>query len=525
MSQPNGMRGLDATGSGATDPTSLPLFAAPEGVPARPGRVRSQFRLSPTSPSEPESASANTFAHQRPRPSATAASGVATFSGINWALVAAFRSQASEQLSAALGDDRGRLDRQAQRELGRSIILELIETEAAEQVSSGRDSWSPQQQHALATAIFDALFGLGRLQPLVDEDRVENIIITGHDTVRLELTDGSLVPGPPVADSDEELIDFLVFLASRSEVNARPFSEAQPRLHLRLDGGARLAAAAWVTPRPSVVIRRHRLRRVTLDDLVGRGMLTPIAASFLAAAIRSRKSVVVAGPQGAGKTAMVRALCAEIPPHEAIGTFETEYELHLHELPELHPIVHAWEARPGSGERGPDGRQAGEFSLDEALYDSFRFNLSRQIVGEVRGREVLAMIKAMESGAGSISTTHAASAEAALRKLVTCAMEAGAHVTQDYATRAVAENIDLVVQLHLETTPLFDGSARRDRWVSEIIAVTPGEREKGYATTHVFTPSHSGPAEPGVLPDEYRALERHGFDLPGFYAASGEAAS
>ena len=82
---------------------------------------------------------------------------------------------------------------------------------------------------------------------------------------------------------------------------------------------------------------------------------------------------------------------------------EPPFELHLHELPDVHPIVHAWEARPGSGERGPDGRQAGEFSLDEALYDSFRFNLSRQIVGEVRGREVLAMIKAMESGATRVS--------------------------------------------------------------------------------------------------------------------------
>ena len=207
-----------------------------------------------------------------------------------------------------------------------------------------------------------------------------------------------------------------------------------------------------MTSRPSVVIRRHRLRRVSLDDLVELNALTPLAASFLSAAVRARKSVVVAGPQGAGKTTMVRALCAEIPPHEAIGTFETEYELHLHEMPDQHPIVHAWEARPGSGERGADGRQAGEFSLDEALYDSFRFNLSRQIVGEVRGREVIAMIKAMESGAGSISTTHAGNAQAALRKLVTCAMEAGAHVTHEYATRAIAENIDLVVQLQLETT-------------------------------------------------------------------------
>jgi pilus assembly protein CpaF len=187
--------------------------------------------------------------------------------------------------------------------------------------------------------------------------------------------------------------------------------------------------------------------------------------------------------------------------------------------------VHAWEARPGSGERGADGRQAGEFSLDEALYDSFRFNLSRQIVGEVRGREVIAMIKAMESGAGSISTTHAANAAAALRKLVTCAMEAGAHVTHEYATRAIAENINLVVQLQLETTPMAAGAARRDRWVSEIIAVTPGEREKGYATTHVFSAGAGRVAAARVLPDEYRDLERYGFDLPGFYAEASQVTS
>jgi Flp pilus assembly CpaF family ATPase len=72
----------------------------------------------------------------------------------------------------------------------------------------------------------------------------------------------------------------------------------------------------------------------------------------------------------------------------------------------------------------------------------------------------------MESGAGSISTTHAGNAQAALRKLVTCAMEAGAHVTHEYATRAIAENIDLVVQLQLETTLLAGGVARRDRWVN-----------------------------------------------------------
>lgn len=440
-----------------------------------------------------------------------------TESDADWSLIAALRAQASEQLSQAVTADRGRLDKAAQEELGRAIVLDLIESTLAERVNAGRTPLSIAEQNALARGVFDSLFRLGRLQPLVDDDRVENIIITGHDNVLLELTDGSLVDGPKVADSDEDLIDFLVFLASRSEVNARGFSEAQPRLHLRLDGGSRLAAAAWVTPRPSVVIRRHRLMQVTLEDLVERQMLTPVAASFLAAAVRARKSIVVSGSQGAGKTTLVRALCAAIDPLEAIGTFETEYELHLHELRDRHRIVHPWEARPGSGERGPDGRQAGEFTLDEALVDSFRFNLSRQIVGEVRGKEIWAMIKAMESGTGSISTTHASDAVAAVRKLVTCAMEVGPHVTHALATSKLAATIDLVVHLDMRTVN-NGATARQRRRVAEIVALDPGERETGYATTHVFTPDPAGTAVPAVLPDEYRALASYGFDLAGYLA-------
>ncbi|WP_229856494.1 CpaF family protein [Nocardioides flavus (ex Wang et al. 2016)] len=441
--------------------------------------------------------------------------------GIDWQLVAALRAKASDQLSQAVAADR-RLDKTAQEELGRAIVLELIDTTMAEQVNNGVGALTPAHQESLARAVFDSLFRLGRLQPLVDDDRIENIIITGYDRVLLELVDGSLQEGPPVADSDEELIDFLVFLASRSEVNARGFSEAQPRLHLRLDGGSRLAAAAWVTPRPSVVIRRHRLMQVTLADLVERKMLSPVAASFLAAAVRARRSIVVSGCQGAGKTTLVRALCAEIDPLEAIGTFETEYELHLHELPDRHRIVHPWEARPGSGERGPDGRQAGEFTLDEALVDSFRFNLSRQIVGEVRGKEIWAMIKAMESGTGSISTTHSSDAVAAVRKLVTCAMEAGPHVTQSLATSKLAATIDLIVHLDLRTTAGQDGPIRTRR-VAEIIALDPGERETGYATTHVFSPDTDGAAVPDVLPDAYRSLADYGFDLAGYLSEQGRA--
>jgi len=501
---------------GRPDPRSLPLFTSrvnpigsagePGGTPRRPGRVRSDFSLrlvgDPPTPEGPRAG--------RPAQVAPVV--------VDWALVAALRTQASEQLTKALGDDRAHTNKATQEALGRSIILELLESAAAEAVTNGRPSWTVAEQDALALAVFNALFRLGRLQPLIEDDRIENIIITGYDRVWLELKDGTLLEGPPVADSDEELIDSLSFLASRSEGSPRPFSEAHPRLHLRLDDGSRLAATAWVTPRPSVVIRRHRLTRVTLDDLVERGSLTSIAASFLRAAIRARLSVVVSGAQGFGKTTMARALCGEFDRKEAIATFETEFELGLHEMPDRHAIVHAWEARTGSGEWGPDGKMAGEFTIAEALYDSFRFNVSRQIVGEIRGNEVWPMIKAMESGSGSLSTTHGVDAAGAMRKLITCAMESGPQVTHELATRKLADTIDLIVQLGMEDEPQPDGTERRRRWVSEIVAIAPGEKEKGYAATTVFEAGDGRVALAQTLPDELRRLERHGFDLAGFLA-------
>jgi len=493
------------------DPSSLPIFAgAWASEEERPGRTRSEFSLRPLVETGPANESNVDDTDQD-------SSGEVD---LDWELVAQYRAEISSRLTARLDKEGGRITEEDREQLGIEVIEDLIKTEAENLVSAGRRPWTPNQETALKRALQAALFGLGRLQPLVEKTDVENIIIiaAGPDcSVWLEKTDGTLISAPPVADSEDELREFLADLGARQN---RPFTEARPHLDLRLPGGARLAAASWVTANTSVVIRRHGLREVSLDQMVyDRKACGPVLADFLAACVRAGKSIVVSGVQGSGKTTWVRALCSCIPRWEMIGTFETEFELHLHELVDRHQIVHAWEHRPGSGELGIDGRQAGEFSLEEAIHHSFRFNLARQIVGEVRGPEVWNMLKAMESGPGSISTTHARSAEHTIEKLVSCAMEKGPQVTRELAISKLAAAIDVVVYLRAYILDNGDGTFRKRRWVEEVLIVEPSvDAARGYATSPVFTPNSLGQVVATGKLDHRLGLElaRHGFDLEAY---------
>ncbi len=495
------------------DPTSLPIFAGAwtsEGEGQLPGRARSEFSMRPLVAPAPEE-------HQDTRGSDGEVE-------LDWELIAQYRAEISARLTARLDKEGGRVTEEDREQMGLDVIEELIKSEAETLVSTGRPPWTKEHEKALKSALHASLFGLGRLQPLVEREDVENIIVIARGpvcSVWLELVDGTLVEAAPIADSEDELREFLSDLGARQN---RPFTEARPHLDLRLPGGARLAAGSWVMAYTSVVIRRHSMREVSMDEMVyDRKACSAVLADFVATCVRAGKSIVVSGVQGSGKTTWVRALCSCIPPWEMIGTFETEFELHLHELVDRHKIVHAWEHRPGSGEVGIDGRQAGEFSLEEAIHHSFRFNLARQIVGEVRGPEVWNMLKAMESGPGSISTTHARSAEHTIEKLVSCAMEKGPQVTRELAISKLAAAIDIVMYLRSEVVANPDGTFRKQRWVEEVLVVQPSiDAARGYATTPIFTPNQLGQAVATGKLDNFLAQElaRHGFDLEAYKAES-----
>jgi Flp pilus assembly CpaF family ATPase len=400
-------------------------------------------------------------------------------------------------------------DPQARRELARSLLTDVLVARSRARVRDGLAPWSVDEEFALADSVMDAIFGMGRLQPLIDDPDVENIEVTGHDEVWVAYADGREVRAAPVASSDAELIELVQALATRTGHAERSFSTASPVLHLRLDDGSRLTAMAWVTPRPVVVIRRHRVREVTLAELVSWGAMSEGVAAFLGAAIRAGRNVIVTGSQNAGKTTLLRALAAEFSPMERFATIEREYELHLHELPR-HPRVVAMEARPGSSERDASGRASGEVSLSDLVVDALRMNVRRVIVGEVRGPEVVPMLNAMSVGDGSMCTLHARSAAKALDRIVTLCLEQGAGMTDTFAYRAAADGIDLIVHLALRHDPESGGS--RQRFVTEILEVDGiGESGRPVVTT-VFAPGADGRAVPAHLPRCLPDLEAAGFD-------------
>ncbi|WP_433274012.1 CpaF family protein [Pseudonocardia xinjiangensis] len=416
---------------------------------------------------------------------------------------------------------RDRLDPADQRQLVLAWIQAELDTEARRRIAHGELQLDPRVERSVVQTVENTVWGLGRIQALLDVPDVEDIHITGCDVPVLRMTDGSVrTADGPVADSDADLVQQLQYIAAHHGSTERAFSPAQPCLNMQLPDGSRLAAMRDVVPRPIVTIRKHRLVDVCLRDLVRLETVSPTLARFLAALVTARLSILVTGTPASGKTTLLRALAREIDPRERFATLETEFELNLHRLPNRPPLLYAAECRSGSTERDPaTGRPAGEMTLSDLLHQTLRMSVTRVLVGEVRGEEALPMLEAMNAGMpGSMCTLHAGSASEAFERLVTATMKgAGSGWSDSFVTRLAAQGIDYVVHMRQALAP----GGRRTRVVSEVAEVTSLGENGGVAMNRVFAATDTGDprARFQLLPQDRRPFEEAGIDL-GFLQGS-----
>jgi pilus assembly protein CpaF len=374
-----------------------------------------------------------------------------------------------------------------ERQFARALIAQAMENHARAEITAGRPPLTAQQEEDLAEAVHAALFGVGRLQPLLEDQQVENIDINGCDRVFIGYADGSEVMAEPVAESDEELIELIQTLAAYSGLSSRPFDTANPQLDLRLPDGSRLSAVMDVTLRPAISIRRARMGKVFLADLVGNGTMGPELASFLSSAVLARKNIMIAGSTNAGKTTLLRALANQIPPEERLITVERALELGLDHFPELHPNAVAFE------ERLPNSEGQGAVPMAELVRRSLRMNPSRVIVGEVLGDEIVTMLNAMTQGNdGSLSTIHANSSLEVFNRIATYAIQASERLPLEATHMLIAGAIDFVVfqEKHNE----YAKGGRLRRFVSSVREVTGIDGR--VLSSEVFAPGPDGRAVP-----------------------------
>jgi Flp pilus assembly CpaF family ATPase len=350
----------------------------------------------------------------------------------------------------------------------------------------------------VAESVIASLLGLGRLQPLLEDPDISDIHVRGAAPVWVKRRDGSRVAVEPVVDSDEELIELIRRAATRLVRNEQRFDAANPELNLQLPDGSRLFAAMAVSQHPSLVIRRHRFEISSLDELLHRGLFGREVGRFLAAAVRARRNIIIAGGTGSGKTTLLRALLNEVPPTERIVTIEDAYELGIERFAEMHPDHDALQSRPANIEGH------GEISMVDLTRMALRMDPDRVIVGEVRGAEAFPMLMAMSQGNnGSMCTMHADSTRSVFPKLAAYVSMASTGLPVETVNLLVASAVHFVVYVSSE-----DGS-RRIRSIREIVD-SDGTQ---IVSNEIFCPSEAGGCRSAYPMREQtrRLLEAHGY--------------
>ncbi|HUS06106.1 MAG TPA: CpaF family protein [Bryobacteraceae bacterium] len=328
------------------------------------------------------------------------------------------------------------IDNQRVRGEVRQALISLIDAEPT--LLSGLE----KQQ--ISDEVLDEVFGLGPLEPLLQDSTISDILVNGHKQVYVERKGLLELTNVTFRDNQHllRIIDKIV-----SQVGRR-VDESTPMVDARLSDGSRVNAIIppLALDGPLMSIRRFAQDKLAAPDLIDRKALTAGMMELLEAAVKAKLNIIIAGGTGSGKTTLLNALSAFINHKERIVTIEDAAELQLKQ-----PHVARLETRPPNLEGNGAVRQR------ELLVNSLRMRPDRIVVGEVRGGEALDMLQAMNTGHdGSLTTVHANSARDAVSRLEVMVSMANANMQLISIRQQIASAVHLLVQ----AMRLSDGSRR-----------------------------------------------------------------
>lgn len=365
---------------------------------------------------------------------------------------------------------------------------------------------APLDRALLRKQVLDEAVGLGPLEELLADDSVTEIMVNRFDEIYVERA-GRLQKHALTFTSDHAVMGVIERIVAPL---GRRIDESSPMVDARLKDGSRVNAiiAPLALKGSTLTIRKFAKRKLSADDLVQFGALSPAMAGFLRICVQARKNIIVPGGTGSGKTTLLNILSNFIPPAERVITVEDAAELKLG-----HAHLIGLESRPANAE----GK--GAITIRDLVRNTLRMRPDRIVVGECRGAEALDMLQAMNTGhEGSLTTLHANSPRDALARLETMVLMAGMELPLAAIRDQIASAVDIIVQ-----QARFACGTRLITHITEISGMESGKIQmqdlfafvnRGYALQANGSPKVQGHFSGcDLVPHFYEELRAAGADL------------
>src|SRR6266545_1497570 len=388
--------------------------------------------------------------------------------------------------------------------LDRQQVVDAIRKVVQDQITQESVPLNFEERDLVVGQVLDEIFGLGPLEPLIQDPEISDILVNTYKQVYIE-RHGRLERTEVMFQDDRHLLQVIDRIVSAV---GRRIDDSSPMVDARLPDGSRVNAIIkpLALDGPHLSIRKFKRDALSVKDLLRTESLTEPMLELLKCVVKARLNVLISGGTGAGKTTLLNIMSSYIPPNERVLTIEDSAELQLKQ-----PHVVRLETRPANIEG------SGEVPQRLLLVNALRMRPDRIIMGECRGAEAIDMLQAMNTGHdGSITTLHANTPRDALSRLETMIMMAG----MDLPQRAIREQAASAIDLIVHQSRLRDGSRR----ITHITEVSGMEGDVvtlqdlylfDFAAGLDASGHHIGVLKStGLRPQFAQALADRGIDLP-----------